>query len=717
MANPADRQPGDGDETPIVPAPGAGSSPDGAVPATTDGVGEEGIVAGAEAATGAEGGDVEAGRDQTAQALDVVSDIDYSGMLDRLAECETPQQLFEKIHEEINGSLRTDQRIKAELGGVEGKFENILVAVCSNDFDLLTEIDRNSEEYISALRLTAIKNAMVAELSRLALDAYGEQLGITEMEKVTILGLQRIVPHVDNIYIKWRQNLFPDSLRNNKEFKQDPEEYLINNGLDDPYAVVRDNDGGDYEAVPCHVAFAGDYERLIRTIRHVARDIEKVPISTPEEIRKRAALVEYLATYILALESPVETTEEGWSGDKKSKWLSQKRWKDVDEAWLRCRERIQFIHGIEDGSDSELDPSETKIFPEFKIAIQHTDPETDRLLAAMRRENAAVLETLLRAKFGGSTTGNLGGTLGIISRSHVGLISVVSGGGNSMDALGCAQLAPNYEDVRKEHGAKAYVSAPDILEGRPVTDAVLREIFGDEMAADLDVKSGPNADAKWRNYIANYVGGHELGHLFIGEIEGFEETKATWVGLIGIHEREKNGSLPEGTAKSMMKAHVGDCLKALSNAVKSNGNSSVSNDPLVVARETLKTKGIKGFGDYDKEAVINARIFLSTGLISLGTDGRYVFNADKIEETYERIEETFLEFVRIKTTTESDEVLEEWVDQLVRGKTQKLSKPLADLRTLAVAGKLRHLRNSKQTGEDPPEESDGETGGIGDKLG
>jgi len=283
-----------------------------------------------------------------------------------------------------------------------------------------------------------------------------------------------------------------------------------------------------------------------------------------------------------------------------------------------------------------------------------------------------------------------------------------------MDAVGCAQLAPNYEDIRKKYGAKAYVSVLDILQGKAVADAIAREIFGEAMAEELDVKKGADADNKWRNYIANYVGGHELGHLFIEEIEGFEETKATWIGLIGLYEREKNGSLPKGTAEAMMKAHVRDCLKALSNAVKPNGKSSSSDDPLAIARETFKTKGIKGFDDYDKQAVIDVRIFLKTGLISPGKDGRYVFNSDKIEEVYASIRDTFLEFVRIKTTKKA-EALEQWIDKLVRGEGS--SKPLADLRMLTVAGKLRHIGKSKKVNIDKAPAGPPSLIKVGDALG
>lgn len=178
----------------------------------------------------------------------------------------------------------------------------------------------------------------------------------------------------------------------------------------------------------------------------------------------------------------------------------------------------------------------------------------------------------------------------------------------------------------------------------------------------------------------------------MGEVDGFEETKAYWVGLACLYEREKQGLLPRGMAETMMNAHVKECLKALANAVKPNCKSCSGDlHPLDVVRITLKPKSMRELDDDDKQAIINAGIFLKTGLITQGTDGKYVFNPDKIEAVYEAVTDTLIEFVEVKTN-KSALVLKRWIRKLV-----DIDSPeLAELRTQAVAGKLRHNAKAKE---------------------
>ncbi|MFA7685546.1 MAG: hypothetical protein WCX95_01960 [Candidatus Gracilibacteria bacterium] len=530
-------------------------------------------------------------------------------------ECNSIQELFEKIRKESNDVLRRDPRFG----------ENIMEAVYLNDFSSL-QIDKGSDEYTSALRLTALKNTIIADLTKKALAEYGEKLGITEAEKTTILGFQKMIPSIDEIYIKWRQQLFPVALHDESGFRKDAIEYLKKNELDDPYAIVEKIPDGSYECVPYALAFPEDYKKLITTIEKLILDISLIPSQDFGKKMNRKTLVTYLESYRDAL-SCAESKKVG------GEWKSVKLWKTVDRAWIKCQDRIQFIHGIENGYDSTIDPSETKVVPELKLAVQYTTPETDNLIKAMKKENTVVLTDMIKAHFG-ERAAVLTDGLSVMSKSHVGMINVISGGGNSMDLLGSAQVGPNYADIRIEEGVKAYVSATDLFEGEPLRDLITRKIFDDERA-NCELEFLVNDEVR-NQYVAQFIAGHELGHVFADEIEDFEETKATWVAMLATYNREKQGSLPAGTSEAIMKGQLKYCLKYLADTFK------------------------KEFDDYYKEGIINVKLFLQSGLMSKKTDEKYEFHPERIDATYQEMQKLFLQFVGLYMAGDED-ALRKWV--------------------------------------------------------
>jgi len=469
--------------------------------------------------------------------------------------------------------------------------------------------------------------------------------------------------------------------------------------LYDPYAVVIKTPDG-YECLPYALAFPGDYERLVSTIEKLIGEVAAIPAQEFDRKMNRRTLVNYLEAYKAAL-SCTESEKEG------GEWKSVKLWKTVDRAWIKCQDRIQFIHGIENGYDSTIDPSETKVVPELKLAVQYTTPETDALIKAMKRENTTALTEMIEAHFGPKAAVLTDG-LSAMAKSHVGMINVISGGGNSMDLLGSAQVGPNYPDVRTERGVKAYVSATDLFEGEPLRDTIAREVFGDE-SADRDLGFLVNDEVR-NQYVAQFIAGHELGHVFADEIEEFEETKATWAAMLATYERERKGSLPSGTSEAMMKGQVKYCLKYLSDTVefveKKTGEDAVDAvglETATLARPRLK----KEFDDYDKEGIINVKLFLKTGLVSKKADGKYEFHPERIEATYQEMRKLFLQFVGLYMAGNEDD-LTKWIKGLSRMTTKKPAQ-VAELRDMSVAGKQRYNRESKQNSI-PPGEPPGSSG-------
>jgi hypothetical protein len=702
-----------GADAPIVPAAGADATDDagsgtgaldaGAVPAVETGFpgkppdavdAVDPLETVAEPDIAGDGGPSAATPDDlqsdAADSLQEAADTDYSAIIDRLRSCETIQELFEKIREETNGILRTDPRFREILSRFEGQSENIMEAVYKNDFSTL-QIDKKSEEYTLVLRLTAIKNAIIAELTKLALAEYGDRLGVDQAEKTTILGFQEMIPHVDEIYIKWRQQLFPPELLENSEFQKNAADYLEKHNLDDPYAVVIRTPDGDYECLPYAYAFPGDYEGLVSAVEKLITDISAIPTAGFGKNTDRKSLLEYLKTYKAAL-SCAESEKPG------REWQSVKLWKAVYRAWLKCRDRVQFIHGIENGYDPTVDPSEIRVVPELKLAIQYTTPKIDSLIRTMKAENAVALIEMIRTEFG-NRADDLVANLNIIARSHVGMIEVIGGGGNSMDFLGAAQVGPNDPDVSKK-GVKAYVSAKDTFDGEPLRDSVAREVFGDE-SANRNLAFLVDDTAR-DQYLAQFIAGHELGHLFADEIKGFEETKATWAAMLATYEREEKKLLPAGTSEAMMKGHIKYCLRYLADTVEFSDEASAS-----IAQPKLKADKDRDVND--KEGIINVRLFLETRLITRGRNGKYVFHPEKIQATYAKMKVLFLKFVELYLDGDENE-LNRWVEKL-SAMTRTEPTQLVEVRNFAVKGKQRHNAKSKSRDKGPPDTPPGSSPG------
>ncbi len=406
------------------------------------------------------------------------------------------------------------------------------------------------------------------------------------------------------MYMKWRKELYPLAFRNKLHELEEAEpgsakQYLEEAGLADPYSIVKEAEG-KYSAVPYGIAFADEVRAIGELLNQLANRLSKEKAKD-----ERKAEVTAFQNYFQAFQKAFTCAD---SVKKEGEWVSVRLWKEVDRAWLKVQGRLQLVHSIESGYGG-LDPTETKMIPEFKILLhdESQDAELFDEIKKMKRENAEVLEQF----FPEQTKGRLE----VIENSLVGPYSMVMGGGNSLDNIGVAQIGPNYNDVASQ-GVKSFLDAASFAENDEKKDTVVLSIFGEKAAEGYFSSTQKNNPL----LMAEFVASHEISHPVLGDLGTLDELNATWMGLVALFEREKKGLVSPELAEAVMKEHVIGSLKYM---VDSNHEDR-----------------------YFIEGWINAKLMVACGLVKKA-DGHFSFHAEKMAAFREVIEATWKEMIAL----------------------------------------------------------------------
>lgn len=579
--------------------------------------------------------------DTQTQALEAIETVDYTQLLAKLTQTKNFQEFFDTAREGVNELLEQNPKfidlVTFLLESAEGAIskETIEEAVKTNNFEAI-QFAKGSGQYTTMLELTATKNDMIKELTTQALKENGGRLGLSKAEQVVIEQYLGMTSDMDEMYIKWRDEIYPSELLQEMEGAEDAGEYLKEKELDDPYSIVRNIDG-NYRNVPYAVAFPEEYKKMLTKLDSTIAALQELPEEAVGPHMNRGKTLEYLNAYKTAL-SCTESRKEG------DEWLSVKLWKEVDTKWVACQDRLQLTHAIETGYDETIDPAELRVIPEIKITMETVSRDTATLITKLKSETPQVLKEIL-----GEENKDAAETIKNLPTSHVAIVTVITGGGNSMEMLGTAQLGPNYEDIQQTVGVKATIG------GKCPTEALKTKLINSIFTEEDQTKWSLDDDRRRAYSNAEFYGGHELGHVYIGDMDRIDEMKSTWTGLVSTHEREKRGMLPEGTTATVVREITKDCIRYLT---------------------------IEDINKYKREGIATIRIFLQTGLITMTPEGTFQFHEDKIDETCQEIERLWLEMTR--SHAEGEKALEKWIDgQMERANNQeefdKLQQKATDL--------------------------------------
>ena len=581
----------------------------------------------------------------------VMENSDERAIIERLEKCDNLPDFFETIKDEIN-ALIDSPRFRVLAESFEEYGENVIQAIKVSDFEPLAMIYKDRLDlYLAALELGTIKNEMIKEITEKALEVHGERLGVSPAEKTLIVGLLKTTTPIDKAYLDWNKKLYPDSLM--KRFKNRGgkfEKFLTENGLDDPYAVVHEESEGVYKSIPYAIAFkenvdahAAELQNLIDTLRqHQDKDFGGG--------LDKQKMIAYLKAYKAALLCDESVKDNG-------EWKSVNMWKEVDKLWLQLKGRIQLVHQIESGYATFIDPAKIKVMPDIRIMVQNTTLEEDKMMGEMSRENAVSMREIAGEVLSKRQMKRLEPSLIAMSKSDASIAATIAGAGDALRLMGAGQGGVRYDDVQDSYGAKSYCFSRETFEREELNAVVSKKIFGDSMDfLEYEASKG--------QYIIQSLGGHEVGHVFMGTVKDLEEVKSSWVAIVGLKQR----NIPPRVMNEMMVGHARTCLRYLDIPDKSD--------------------------DYAVEGIVNVKIFLRTGLIAKSPDGKWVFNYEKIDETYDAIRAEFLKLIQYHMTPKLASEYKEWRKSLADA-SGEFAAELKELSDLAVQGEKEYLENVK----------------------
>lgn len=538
--------------------------------------------------------------------------------LDKLRGCETIQEFFDTLRDEATNLINEHPDAKVALkdfGEIpHDENDQLFTALKINDF---AELKGNEQLYDLGLTLANVKNDLVTDLTREALQENGTRLGLSEGNQKLILNGLTMAKPIDHIYDRWRKELYPPALLAELEAINDPnaeskkelqQEHLMELGLDDPYAIVKINADGSYASVPYALAFPDEYKQLIKTVDLTMTDVNTYFIDNPD---LQQSMRDYLNAYKDALSCNVSAKDDN------DEWKSVKLWKIVDEKWIKTPGPIEILHGIETGY-SEKDPASIKVIPELKIVIDTTSSETRKEINTIKQENLRVLKALLdKENVPDEQKTEIIRTMNVGLESKAFMIAVCGIGGASKDYMGVGIQAPNYDDVADEYGIKIFMGRDERKELR---ESAVKSTLG------VDWKS----DNKMHRRL---LLGHEVNHPLMGcNVPLIEELKATFTLFAGINEGMHAGTVSREEALSIMKENI-----------------------LYIMIYLGEIREDKAHTDYETEGIATMKLTLQTGLITKASDGtKYEFHEDKLEAMYKIMTEKWVEFVKLYSDPERE---------------------------------------------------------------
>lgn len=366
-------------------------------------------------------------------------------------------------------------KAELEILGKE-RINNVKSAVFDADFSTIGEFN---EEFFKVYNVTHKYNDLIRTAIREALIQLDS--GFDEFERILIKHATIISSLYDFYYIDWAKAVrttpaaqkIMDMQKNNQT---ELEKLIKEKQLDNQYTVNTLDAEGNLTTKPYAIYFQKTLSPILLQFDVMLEELEKV--ATTNEHKK---YIKYLQSYKEALAcTSIEKLE--------------KKWIQVDIAWLEVKHPIQIVHDIEYDYG---DPLRVKVIPDFSIRFlddeykeenQEIEKIKNTVISLFEKRNTELAEAGIKS----------------VNNCMAGIYYLPFNAAMSLHFKFAGQSIPNRPDIKEKFGAKIYFD--------PIATAK-REEKVKELAEKILADTQYIKTLNYLDTIIYHVAPHEFGHV------------------------------------------------------------------------------------------------------------------------------------------------------------------------------------------------------------
>ncbi|MBI4974006.1 hypothetical protein HZC27_05330 [Candidatus Roizmanbacteria bacterium] len=367
---------------------------------------------------------------------------------------------------------------------IEGSLDPTLIekAVQNQDFG---KTDPASPDYDNLLAATSFEKQIEREVIRNVVQRENN-LGLSEAERIVLLGHCDLGDQFDEMYRKWRKevvgNQLLTELKNNPRAKGQILARCNLKGMPDGYLYsILKGSIDDVVLTPYAEAFPEEMSAIVVTVTQMSQELRKI------DDAESSNLADYYEAFGTAI-----TSQNPKDHDR--------LWKLVDKKWMKVSGRMQPIHPME----SYVDPNGLLVEPDLALTFRDDRAEaaaTNDLTEVTKRNMIGHLSD----KYGDKTS--LKTSIGPMTSSIAGVFSS-QGAGRRLDFRPAGQNIPNRTAIRIHDGVKIFLDMETMHQRWKIQRNLLVGIFGEEFVKN-QFDNEPNL-IPFATGI--HVAGHEVAH-------------------------------------------------------------------------------------------------------------------------------------------------------------------------------------------------------------
>lgn len=429
----------------------------------------------------------------------------------------------------------------------EGK---VILAVNQCDFSG-TDTYRDEASYRQLLSAARAKEQLKREIILDFLNNTND-LGLKPHERLVVAGFCRMANVIDDIAMKWREDVIWSDLGRKIHALNDPEKNgltvsLRKLGLAHPYAVLvpdesatqadfdkltQGEDEHGYKEVSYAERYQEEHAKLQKELRHMIGQLLAFNRQTGDEVDK---YIHYLTSWNNLAESTDVT---------QCNYLSE----ELDAYWRQLTGDVLLTHPMEYGYYDPLG-----LRKDFAATLDVSDPEKDAIVKACNGQKGKVLEYLSRQTAEDGKFPILKASLGSLAQTE--FITTVNVTRLGYDFAPAGESLPNsdHQAVTDQYGKRVFVFTEGARNSWLGRLRVWKKVFQNtRFAGELD-----NIDPE--AWITDMIAPHETGETASRNVssdtrlgkyrDSLNEDKATCAGVAYLGELARNSDLDPDTAE------------------------------------------------------------------------------------------------------------------------------------------------------------------------